>query len=66
MDYQIWRDIYLALEQNLLLLHALATDAANAQKVTPGPLRFIWADAVANALYERREIGSKAKAHSGK
>jgi hypothetical protein len=53
MDYQIWRDIYLALEQGMSSLGRLATAAAESQSVIPGPLRFLWPDAVASLLYDR-------------
>jgi hypothetical protein len=53
MEYAIWRDIYLALEQNLLTLSRLASEAAAMQEVVPGPLRFMWPDAVASFLFDR-------------
>jgi len=53
MDYRIGRDIYLALEPNLLILNRLAAEVAASQGVTPGPLRFMWPDAVASFLYDR-------------
>lgn len=52
MDYQIWRDVYLALEHELLELGRVASQAAEDQGVTPGTLRFLWADAVASFLYD--------------
>jgi hypothetical protein len=53
MDYLIWRDIYLALEPNILTVGRLAAEAAAAQNVTPGPLRFMWPDAVASFLFDQ-------------
>lgn len=53
MEYLIWRDIYLALEPNILTLGRLAAEAADAQNVTPGPLRFMWPDAVAGFLFDQ-------------
>jgi len=42
----------LALEQNILAVGQLAAEAAAAQNVTPGPLRFMWPDAVASFLFD--------------
>jgi hypothetical protein len=53
MDYAIWRDIYLALEPNLLTLARLSHEVAARQHVTPGALKFMWPDAVASCLFER-------------
>jgi len=46
MDYKIWRDLYIALEHNLLETGRIASEAAEDQGVTPGVLRFLWPDAV--------------------
>lgn len=53
MEYRIWRDVYLALEQSLLTAGRLASEAATSQSVVPRTLRFMWADAVASYLYDR-------------
>lgn len=53
MDYLIWRDIYLALEPNILTVGQLAAKAATSQNVTPGSLRFMWPDAVASKLFDQ-------------
>jgi hypothetical protein len=53
MDYQIWKEIYPQLEANLLEVGRLADAAAAAQNVTPGPLRFMWPDAVASFLFDQ-------------
>jgi hypothetical protein len=53
MAYLIWRDIYLALEQNMLTVGRLASEAATSQNVAPGPLRFMWPDAVASFLFDQ-------------
>jgi hypothetical protein len=53
MDYQIWRDIYLALEPNILTVGRFASEAAVAQNVTPGSLQFMWPDAVAGFLFNQ-------------
>ena len=55
MDYRIWRDIYLALESSMRQIALLGSREARKQRVTPGKQIFLWADAVANALYEQRE-----------
>jgi hypothetical protein len=53
MDYEVWRDVYLRLEPDIARLGELSTNAAAAQGVASGNLRFLWADAVANSQYER-------------
>lgn len=53
MEYRIWRDIYLALEPNILTVGRLASEAAATQNVTPGTLRFMWPDAVASFLFDQ-------------
>ena len=52
MDYQIWRDVYLALENALSQLGRDASQVAQVQDVTPGRLRFLWPDVVASFLYD--------------
>lgn len=51
MDYQIWSDIYHQLEVSLVRLHDLGVEEARKHGVEPGQLKFLWADAVADALY---------------
>ncbi|WP_425618990.1 hypothetical protein NA78x_002717 [Anatilimnocola sp. NA78] len=53
MEYQIWRDIYLAIEPNILMVGRLASEAAAVQDIEPGTLRFMWPDAVASFLYDK-------------
>jgi hypothetical protein len=53
MDYRIWRDIYRDLERNILEVGCLAAEVATNKGVRPGPLRFMWADAVASELFEQ-------------
>ena len=53
MDYKIWRDIYIALEPNIVKLGGFAADAAASQGVSPGALRFMWPDAAASFLFDR-------------
>lgn len=52
MHYQIWRDIYLSMSHSLDVIGTLSNTWAKEQKVKPGKLKYIWADAVCNALYE--------------
>lgn len=51
MDYQIWRELYLLLEPSMVQLSKIATDVAREQSVTPGGIPYLWADAVASALF---------------
>ena len=55
MSYKIWRDIYLSLEPSMRKIALLGSREANKQSVTPGKQVFLWADAVANALYEQKD-----------
>ncbi len=52
MHYQIWRDIYLSMEHSLDVINIISAIWAEKQKVKPGKLKYIWIDAVCNALYE--------------
>ncbi len=54
MDYQIWRDIYLSLQKSLDELIKLGNEKAAQQNVKPGSLKYLWADAIASALYDKR------------
>lgn len=53
MAYQIWRDIYLSMEPNLDTLIKIGNEYASKTGVKVGKLKYLWADAIANALYER-------------
>ncbi len=55
MDYEIWRDIYLSLQQSLDDLVKLGNEKAEKNKIEPGALKYLWADAIASALYDERE-----------
>jgi len=52
MIYKIWRDIYLSMETNLDHLIELANKSASHTGVTKGNLKYMWADAMANAIYD--------------
>lgn len=52
MAYQIWRDIYLSMEPNLSKLIGIGNKHALQSGVKAGKLKYLWADAIANALYE--------------
>jgi len=54
MDYRVWRDLYLATESSLATLVSLSNIEAQRQSVVPGRYKFLWADAIANGLYETR------------
>ena len=53
MNYQIWRDIYLSMESSLITIFEISELWANEQEVKLGKKKYIWIDAVCNALYER-------------
>ena len=52
MRYQIWRDIYLSMENSLEIIASIAEGWAKKQGVKSGKLKYIWIDAICNALYE--------------
>jgi hypothetical protein len=53
MDYKVWRDVYLGMERDILVLGGMASQAAANQGIVPGSLRFMWPDAVASHLFDR-------------
>jgi hypothetical protein len=53
MDYQVWRDLYLRVGQDLVTLGQRAADVARTQGVEPGGFRYLWPGAVANFLFDR-------------
>lgn len=57
MAYKIWCAVHAAMEPDLRKLAVAGTKAANDQGIEPGTIEYIWADAIANALYERH-VGS--------
>ncbi len=54
MNYQIWRDIYLSMEHSLDVINAISATWSEDYGVEPGNLKYIWIDAICNALYEER------------
>lgn len=54
MDYQIWRDIYLSLQPSLDELINMGNEKAAQSNIKPGSLKYMWADAIASALYDKR------------
>ena len=52
MAYQVWRDIYLSMEPNLNTLIKIGNEYASRTGVKEGKLKYLWADAIANSLYE--------------
>ena len=55
MNYQIWRDIYLSLDKSLERLILDANQESNIQNVSPGVLKYLWADAIASEIYAERD-----------
>ena len=55
MEYHKWSEIHALLETNLKRLYALGVKEAERQSVTPGDLTYLWADAIANALYMKKD-----------
>ena len=55
MSYRVWREIHAEMKTNFRKLAILGAKEAKAQNCQHGGLVYLWADAVANELYERRE-----------
>lgn len=55
MAYPVWREIYLTMEPNLNVLIEMGNEYASQSGVKSGKLKYLWADAIANALYEYEE-----------
>lgn len=52
MHYQIWRDIYLSMSETLSVINNISLIWSQEQQVQAGTLKYLWVDAVCNALYE--------------
>jgi hypothetical protein len=52
MEYRIWRDIYLALEQSLKEISRQGAVEARKQNAAVGRQDYMWADAICSFLYE--------------
>lgn len=51
MKYAVWTRIHADLEVALKRIAEQGERLAGKEGVTPGPIKFLWADAIANALY---------------
>ena len=54
MNYQIWRDIYLSLQQSFDVIQEIANLWAQEQGVTPGSIKYLWVDAVCSELFDAK------------
>lgn len=54
MAYALWAGIHREMDTAMTRLAEAGERLATAADVKPGKLKYLWADAVANALYERR------------
>ena len=55
MKYNVWRAIHAEMKENFWKIAKLGKKEAKAQNCQYGGLVYLWADAIANELYERRE-----------
>lgn len=53
MEYAMWSEIHAELDVALTRLAEEGERHARSASVTPGPIRYLWADAIANELYTR-------------
>lgn len=51
MSYAIWEAIHRELDTAMTRIAERAEKASNSHAVRPGPIKYLWADAVADALY---------------
>ncbi len=56
MNYEIWWELHRLLETSQIHLHDLGVREARRQGAAVGEMRFLWADAIANAVYKQREM----------
>jgi hypothetical protein len=52
MKYAEWAEMHRLLETSMTRIATDGTRRATAARVRPGQIRYLWADAIANALYE--------------
>lgn len=52
MAYQMWTAIHRELAVSMMRLAEEGERFAHAARVVPGEIKYLWADAIANALYE--------------
>ena len=51
MEYRIWRDLYLSLENSLKNIAEMGDDEATKQGTSSGQYKFMWSDAICSMLY---------------
>jgi hypothetical protein len=61
MAYQMWAHIHQELAASMTRIAEEGERLAGRAKVEPGQIKYLWADAIANALYERAERRLLAK-----
>jgi len=55
MNYEIWWELHRLLETSQVHLHDLGLREAQRKVASIGKMKFLWADAIANEIYEQRE-----------
>lgn len=53
MEYQMWEAIHAELATSMTRIAEEGCRLARRARVVPGPITYLWADAIANALYEQ-------------
>lgn len=56
MEYRKWREIHTLMKSNLVTLGELGDREAERNGIVPGKKRFVWFDALANALYDYKHV----------
>ena len=54
MDYGVWTELHRLLETSQTHLHDLGVRKAQKENIPIGDLKYLWADAIANALFESK------------
>ena len=62
MNYEIWGELHRLLETSQIHLHDLGVKEAQRQGAAVGDMRFLWADAIANEVYNQRKTYKPAPA----
>ena len=57
MEYRVWKEIYSLMKPSIANVCAEGSAIAAKQSAEPGPLPYLWFDAIANSLYEQFAAG---------
>lgn len=61
MEYNKWKQIYPFVGPSMTTLASIGADIAKLNGITPGTVRFLWADAIADTAYNKYSKGRVSK-----